>query len=390
MTADAVALAGNTVCGSPCERETAYGSRIEKQCKKAGEENMSSRQDLMKYLGSMQQVAYVRPVTYMEGRSSGLKAYEVKNGRMSYQILADKCLDICGLSYKGINMNFLSKPGMQGRNHYDTNGEEAIRSIMGGLFFTSGLENICAPCTIDGVEYPMHGRIRTTPGEHLSADAHWEEDGYRLSVKGEMREAALFGENMVLRREIVSTYGEKTITVTDEIENESYREEPLMLLYHINMGYPFLDENTRLYVPTQSVTARDSDAEGHEAEYDRMDAPKDNEPEYVFIHDMKKDAKGNTEVLVINEPLGLGLRVAWNTEFLPFFMEWKSTASGDYVIGLEPSNSSVYGRPYHEEHGNVHKLAPFAKEKNQLTFTVLDGEEEITKAVDSYHETYGV
>lgn len=54
---------------------------------------MSKKQELMKHIGTMQQVAYVRPVTYVEGRSNGLKAYEVKNGCMTYQILADKCLD---------------------------------------------------------------------------------------------------------------------------------------------------------------------------------------------------------------------------------------------------------------------------------------------------------
>lgn len=349
---------------------------------------MSKKQEMMKYMGTMQQVAYVRPVTYVEGRSNGLKAYEVKNGCMTYQILADKCLDVSSLTYKGVNMNFLSKPGLQGRNHYDTHGEEAIHSIMGGLFFTAGLENICAPCTIDGTDYPMHGRIRTTPGEHLCADAYWEEDEYHLTVKGEMREAALFGENMVLRREISSVYGSRTITVTDEIENESYREEPLMLLYHINMGYPLLDENTRLYIPTRSVTARDKDGEGHEAEYDCMDAPKDNEPEYVFIHDLKTDEQGNTEILVVNRPLGLGLKLAYNVKYLPYFMEWKSTASGDYVIGLEPANSSVYGRPYHEERNSVHKLAPFAKEKNVLNFTVLDGEEEISAAIAAFENKY--
>lgn len=349
---------------------------------------MSKKQELMKHIGTMQQIAYVRPVTYQEGRSAGLKAYEVKNGCMTYQILADKCLDVCELTYKGINMNFLSKPGLQGRNHYDTNGEEAIRSIMGGLFFTSGLENICAPCTIDGVDYPMHGRIRTTPGEHLGADAYWEEDAYHLTVKGEMREAALFGENMVLRREISSVYGSKTITVTDEIENESYREEPLMILYHINLGYPFLDENTKLYIPTRSVTARDKDGEGHEAEYDVMDAPKDNEPEYVFIHDLKTDEQGNTEILAVNRPLGLGLKLSYNVKYLPYFMEWKSTASGDYVIGLEPANSSVYGRPYHEERSSVHKLAPFAKERNVLNFTILDGEEEINAAVAAFENKF--
>ena len=324
----------------------------------------------------------------MEGRSHGLSVFEVKNGCMEFQVMADKALDVNQLSYKGINMNFLSKPGLQGRNQYDTNGDEAIRSIMGGLFFTSGIESICAPCNIDGVDYPMHGRMRTTPGEHLSSDAYWDGDEYTMVVKGEMREAALFGENMVLRREISTTYGSKTLTVTDEFENEGYREETLMLLYHINMGYPFLDENTKLYIPTTKVTARDKDGEGHEADYDKMDTPKDNEPEYVFIHDMQSDEENNTEVLVINEPLGLGLKLSYNMKYLPNFMEWKSTASGDYVIGLEPANSSVYGRMYHEERNNVHKLAPFAKEKNVLHFTVLDGAEEIAQAINEFHKIF--
>ena len=38
------------------------------------------KKELYQYVGSMQQVAYVRPIAYEEGRSSGLKAYEVKNG----------------------------------------------------------------------------------------------------------------------------------------------------------------------------------------------------------------------------------------------------------------------------------------------------------------------
>ena len=55
---------------------------------------MSKQYDEMKYMGSMQQVAYIRPVTFAEGRSTGLKAYEVKNGPMYYKLLADKCLDM--------------------------------------------------------------------------------------------------------------------------------------------------------------------------------------------------------------------------------------------------------------------------------------------------------
>ena len=342
---------------------------------------MNDKRDLMKYMGSMQQAAYIRPLTYAEGRSTGLKAYEVKNGPLCYKLMADKCLDMCELSYRGVNFSFLSKPGMQGRNAYDTAGDEAIRGIMGGMFFTCGVETICAPCTVDGVDYPMHGRMRTTPGEHLSADAFWAEDGYHLRASAEMREAALFGENMTLRRSIETVYGQKTVTLTDVFENQGYRDEPLMLLYHINLGWPFLDENLRLILPTRKVTPRDAEAEGHEGEYDRMDPPKDNEPEYVFIHDLKPDADGSLRAVAVNEALGLGLEIAWNEANLPYFMEWKSTASGDYVIGLEPANSSVYGRPWHEERDSVHRLAPFATETNVLTFTILDGRDEIEAAI---------
>ena len=233
------------------------------------------RQELLRRVGSVQQLACIRPMTYTEGRCAGLRAYEVKNGPLEYKVLADKCLDVGELSYRGINFSFLSKPGLQGRNHYDTRGQEALRSIMGGMFFTAGLENICAPCTVDGTEYPMHGRIRTTPAEHLSAGAAWEGEDYVLRISGEMREGELFGENLVLRRSLETVLGQKSLTLTDEIENQGFRDEPLMLLYHINIGYPLLDEGTRLLAPTRSVTPRDQAASGHEDRWNLMDPPRD-------------------------------------------------------------------------------------------------------------------
>lgn len=334
------------------------------------------RCELLRKMGSLQQVAYIRPLTYAEGRSAGLRTYEVKNDRLYFKVLADKCLDIGELSYRGVNFSFLSKPGLQGRNHYDTNGQEALRSIMGGMFFTAGLENICAPYK----DYPMHGRIRTTPAEHLCSHAAWESGDYIIRVSGEMREAELFGENLVLRRQIETRLGQKSLTVADEIENQCFCAQPLMILYHINIGYPLLDEGTELLVPTGSVIARDKDSAGHEDRWNVMDAPKDNEPEYVFIHDMIWDRNGCGTVCVINSKLALGLKISFSGDHLPYFMEWKSIASGDYVLGLEPANASVYGRAFHEKENSLHRLAPFAVEKNKLTFTVLEGKEELDAA----------
>lgn len=41
---------------------------------------------------------------------------------------------------------------------------------------------------------------------------------------------------------------------------------------------------------------------------------------------------------------------------------------------LEPSNSSVHGRGWHEQRGDLHAIAPQASERKSLTFTVIEGE----------------
>jgi hypothetical protein len=336
-----------------------------------------NKQELLSMAGNMQQLAYIRPVEYREGRSAKMQAWQVKNGDISFLVLGDKCLDIGELSYKGQTINFLSKPGLMGRNHFDTNGQEALRSIMGGFLFTSGLENIGAPYTFDGIDYPMHGRIRTTPAEHCSATAAWLDDEYILTVSGEMREAELFGENMTLRRTIETKFGEKKFIIRDEIENQSFRPEPMMLLYHFNFGYPFLTPQSKIVIPSKKVLPRDPHSEGNIEKWAEMEAPKPNEHECVFIHELRTDKDANTYAAVINKEKKLGLVLEFNQQYLPYFMEWKSIASGDYVIGLEPSNSSIYGRAHHTAENSLHMLKPFEKERIEIRIVILDGENEI-------------
>jgi len=338
------------------------------------------KQKLHSYCGSIQQEIYARRIVYEEGRAQNLRAIEVKCGDLFFHVMVDKCLDISDLSYKGMNMTFLSKPGLTGRNHYDTNGGEAQRSIMGGLFFTCGYENICAPVNVDGKDYPMHGRMRSTPAEHVSADVVFEDGVYKVVISGEIREAELFGENMVLRRRITSVLGENSIVVEDTVENQSFREEPLMLLYHCNAGYPFLHEGTELVLPGKSVKGREAFSEEHVDRWNVMDAPKDNEQEYVFIHEIGSDTDGNSEVMLVSRDIETALSLSFNRKNLPYFMEWKSTASGDYVIGLEPANSAVYGKKYHLERGDLHTIKPFEKESFGIKFTVFSCEKDIDEA----------
>lgn len=338
------------------------------------------KEDILRHVGSMQQLAYARRISYDEGRARGLNAVEVKNGPMRFVVMLDKCLDISELSWRGENLVFISKPGLNGRNQFDTHGSEAQRSIMGGLFFTCGFENICPPYTdSQGREYPMHGRMRTSPAEHVSIECFWEEEDYVIRVSGDIREAELFGENLLLHRVIETRYGSAQISVRDSIYNEAFRSEPLMLMYHCNVGYPLLNENSRLILPSKAVEPRDEISRENLGTISKMDKPKDNEFEYVYLHELAADKDGMSFAAIVDSKRDFGLRISFDSRKLPYFGQWKSTGSGDYVMGLEPGNSKIYGRAYHDEKGELHHIGAGQSEEYELCFEVLEGREQISE-----------
>ncbi len=336
--------------------------------------------ELRAYVGNMQQVAYVRRVRFEEGRASGMKAVEVKNGPLNFTAMEDKALDIAKLEYKGVTLNFLSKPGLNGRNHFDTNGEEALRSIMGGLFFTCGFENICGPYTSkNGNSYPMHGRLRTTPAEHVGTDAQWINGKYVVSVKGEMREAELFGENLILRRTISTTLGETRIRIDDTAINEGFRSEPAMWMYHCNFGWPFLAPGSQIIIPALETVPRDDVTASDEHDWSTVAEPIAGKPESVFIHQLAADTAGRTFAAIVNDELSIAVSLEFSLKEFPYFMEWKSMGSGDYVVGLEPSNSSVYGRGLHEKNNDLHTIAPQDQEHKTLEFVIHEGRQALNQ-----------
>lgn len=339
-----------------------------------------NKQTLLRHCGSMEQVASVRPVTYNDGRAAGMQAIQVKNGKLEYTLMQDKCLDISHLAYGGMNLCLLTKPGLQGRNPYDTHGDEALRSIMGGAMFTCGFENIHGSRTVDGQEYPMHGRMRTTPMEKVSMDAAFQGDKYVLTVSGEGREASLFGQNMVLRRQIRSVYGETAIHIADEIENQAFADEKLCFLYHVNAGYPLLEEGVRILIPHTKCMPRNENAAKAAGSQFVMDAPVDNAPEQVFLYIPAADDNGNTFAAVVNDRLGIALCVRWNVLQIPYITQWKTIASGDYALALEPCNAGFDSR----EGGDVQTLSPLQTHVNEYSISVLEGKAAIAALDEEY------
>lgn len=339
-----------------------------------------SRRDLTRLTGNLQQVASARAVRFREGWAADLDGYIVRNGPLCFDVLAGKCLDIGDLSYKGINLSFLAKPGLMGRTSFDTQGVDSLRSINCGLLFTAGLGNVASPCELDGDHQPMHGRLRTTPADHVGGDARWEGDDYVIRIHGEMRESRIFGENLALRREIETRLGSSDIIIRDTVTNEGFRPEPIMLLYHCNFGYPLLSESARVVIPSLGVTPRNDESAAHLADWGRAEAPRPGALEWVYTHRVSGDAEGRSFAALINDEMGLGVSVDFDVRLLPNLVQWKSMVAGDYVMGLEPTNAGLNGRAHHVPRNEVKLLAAESSETYELRIAVFEGETAIKAA----------
>ena len=306
---------------------------------------------LLSKLGSLEQIAYVRPFCYEDGRRQGLRAIEIKNGALRCTVLPGKCLDIGELSWQGENCSFLAPCGLQGREPFDYDGLQAQRSVMCGMLFTCGPDNVGPPQR--GGE-PLHGRFRSTPAVHVSTDAFWQDGEYILEVSGEMRQGVLFGENLTLRRRIRTVLGRSSIEIRDVLTNEGFRPEQCMMLYHLNTGYPLLDAGAEIEIPSEAVRPRDAAAQRGIGRWHVMDPPEPGAQEQVFYHQVN----GAVSAAVHNPRTGRALRLAFSAEELPCLTEWKSTAAGNYVLGLEAGTCCVEGREREQRAGRLFQLDP--------------------------------
>jgi hypothetical protein len=340
--------------------------------------NNSNKKNMLRYVGDFSQIFGIKEYALTCGKAKGVKAFDVKTGSgLEFTVLADRCLDISGLSFKGTNCSYISKAGIVAPEYYEENGIGFLRSFHAGFLTTCGLRNVGTPCEENGEAFPMHGRISNTPGEEICATTEWIDDVPVLTISGKMREARLFGENLVLGRKIICKYGENKITIENTVENLGFRKEALMLLFHFNMGYPLLDEDSILVTPTDRLTPRDPEAEKGETEYSQCQQPTPDYSEQVFYHNLKSDQNGGTSVALINKKLELGVAIHFNKNQLFNFTQWKQMGEGEYVMGMEPCNCYVGGRIDPRNNGILEYMEPGEIRNFDLIVEMLNGMDEI-------------
>ncbi len=348
-----------------------------------------SRAELLRRVGSFDQVAGLREYVHASGRADGVRAIGVNTGSFSYEVLPGRALDIASASYRGIPIGYMSKSGItHAAFHAKTDPTSFHDSFFAGVLTTCGLHGIGPAAESGGRRVEQHGRVFAIPAEKVAAREEWTDDGCALHVEGEVHHSAFYHEDLVLRRRITSRMGESRLRITDEVENRDFAPSPCLLLYHAQFGFPFLDGDSYLIAsPAGSVAARPGTPESAVAAHARFGPPADGVPETCFYHTFRDPASvpgkpGWAGACLFNPNLGergMGAYVLFDTATLPLLVQWKMLRSREYVCGLEPSTARLEDRSAEETARAA--LAPLEKRRFSIEIGVAEGEDECRRIV---------
>jgi hypothetical protein len=355
-----------------------------------------TRLDLARRAGSLAQFAGVRLVTLGDGVERGLRALEFRTGTgLRFTALVDRALDIGDCEHKGRAIGWQSPSGFRHPGLHEADGENGLGFLrsFSGLLVTCGLDHVGfkaeepSPHYHYGpratVHHPIHGRIGTVPARLTGYGERWDGDRCTLWCEGVVQQSAVFGEDLHLIRRIEAEVGTDEIRIHDRVVNHGFYETPHMVLYHLNLGYPVLDEGSRLLAPIADVVAAAHAGEAYRRQnvgYRTMPAPQDGFSEQVWEHDLAADADGRVPYAVVNDALGFGFAVEVQKEQLPTLTEWQHFHPGAYALGVEPGTNHLPGHAFARERGELIMLRHGEERRYDLTLRVLDGATAIAEA----------
>lgn len=351
---------------------------------------------LAERMGSLSQFGGVRLVSLEDGVERGIRMLQFNTGSgLYFSVLVDRAMDIAEVLHKGRAIGWHSPTGFRHPGLHEPEGEQGLgwtRSFSGFLS-TCGLDHILGPEEVpaDNYDYPrkatvrhgLHGRVGSIPARLTGYGEQWTGDTCVLWAEGVVVQAAVFGEVLHLHRRIEADLGGDEIRLIDRVVNAGFQRTPHMFFYHINLGYPLIDEGSRYVAPIADVVWASHETVGLEKQgvgYAKCPAPMPDFSEQVWEYDMQADGKGMVPVAVINDALAFGLQIETRKEQLPCSYQWQNFRSGNYVMAVEPSTHHAKGNLFARSRNEMIWLTAGEQRHYNTRFTVLDGTEQISRS----------
>ena len=322
------------------------------------------------YIGHDSQLYGVEELRLIGGKGDGMRLYQIHNGKgLDLTVSPDRNGDITRLRYKGMNMSYLSPSGYVAPAYYDSVGTNWLSSFTAGFLTTCGLNNVGTPNTDQGEVLPLHGSIANLPADYSYWAIEESENGTCLVVHSETKDETLFGRKLRLTREIKVSTDKNEFCIRDTIVNTGDKIEPYEILYHMNMGYPLLDEDSVIEILSAEVVPRNEHAATELAKWMHMQRPTAGYEECCYYHKFA-DKEGRAKIY--QPKLGISLEICFDAEKLDGFVEWKMMGIRDYVLGLECGNCYPDGRDVMRKVGMLKFLGPGESQEYEVRIRLKD------------------
>lgn len=313
-------------------------------------------------------------------RPDGMRLVRLYNAAgLSLDLLPDRALDVWRASHRGLPLTWLSA----GSPHRPDAAAPWLQLFSGGLLTTCGLRHV-GPGERDaqtGEASDLHGDVTRLPARDVTTSEGWDAFAEGVRVSGTVTEASLFGSQLRLERSYRLPFAVPEVALTDTITNIGDLPQPLMVLYHVNVGYPLVREGATLRVAGDAEPVpRDAPAEAGLADWSRYAAPVPGFAEQVYFHRPSMAEEGWSSALVGHA--GLALELAWDARTAPYLTQWKNTREGIYVCGVEPGNALPEGRNRAREAGRLERLEPGESRTFHLRLRAVAGDAAYAEAAE--------
>jgi hypothetical protein len=332
-----------------------------------------SRRELARRVGDFSQLFGVELLSHSDGRERALRMLRFRTGSgLSFDIMVDRAMDLGGMTFRGVPIGWRSPTGFRSPWLHEVDAEDGL----GWLRSFSGMMNSCGLDHIMGVTedtaehfcYPdrarvfhtLHGRISYQPARLTGYGERWDDDRCYLYAEGEIRQAAMYGENLILERRIEVEVGTDTVTFHDRVRNLGFYPTPHALLYHINLGWPVVDKETRLVAPIQSTPFMVHDPRATDIGPIEQADPQSRFFQQVYEHQIVAEDDGTARAALINDAFetpagetGVALEIAYDGRAMPAFFQWQNLQEGNYVVAIEPATVHGGSRSDWKERGEL-------------------------------------
>jgi hypothetical protein len=333
-------------------------------------------------LSNYHQIGGIETSVLDNGAGRGVRIAWVNTGTgLRYKLVLDRGMDILDAFFNEYSLAWISHAGLTSPQPFSNKGIDWLRTFGGGLVTTCGLSNAGPPNTEGNDSRGLHGNYSNTPAELVSIKQPDIFSGdLSFEIVAKIKESTTFGPSLQMHRSISGTLGCPEIRIKDTVSNLGNAPAPHMILYHINCGWPLIDEGTRIiWQGEKQPKATDANNTEFNLKYEftRCASPMDEHAgfgEDVAFIVPKADAQDQVVCGYANDNLGIALKITFSKKQMPWLINWQHWGKNEYVTALEPATHPPIGQAAARENGTLILLEPGESRTYDLLLEVMTGE----------------